>query len=214
MRILSIVVALTSALSWAQSASNESLRAAMANRVEVARNGVGLIAGISTPEGRRYVTYGRTSRNGGGDPSPETMFELGSITKVFTSLLLADMVERGEVKLDGPVAMYLPKGVLVPGRNGKQITLADLATHSSGLPRDAANLNLTQANPFATYGPAQLYDFLAQYRLTRDPGEKFEYSNLGASLLGHALTLRAGKGYEELLRTRILEPLEMKDTTT
>jgi CubicO group peptidase (beta-lactamase class C family) len=140
------------------------------------------------------------------------MFELGSITKVFTSLLLADMVDRGEVRLDDPVAMYLPKGVVLPSRNGKQITLTDLATHSSGLPRDADNLDLMQVNPLARYGPSQLYEFLARYTLSRDPGEKFGYSNLAVSLLGHALTLRAGKSYEELLRTRILEPLGMQDT--
>jgi D-alanyl-D-alanine-carboxypeptidase/D-alanyl-D-alanine-endopeptidase len=142
------------------------------------------------------------------------MFEIGSITKVFTALLLADMVERGEVKLDDPVAMYLPKGTLVPSRAGREITLEDLATHSSGLPRDATNLDLQQVNPFAGYGPTQLYEFLARYTLTRDPGERVEYSNVGATLLGHVLTLRAGKTYEQLLRTRILEPLGMKDTAT
>jgi CubicO group peptidase (beta-lactamase class C family) len=184
----------------------------MMNRVDLARNGVGLIACISGPEGRRYISYGRISRTSDDDPGPGTMFELGSITKVFTSLLLADMVDRGEVRLDDPVAMYLPKGVVLPSRNGKQITLTDLATHSSGLPRDADNLDLMQVNPLARYGPSQLYEFLARYTLSRDPGEKFGYSNLAVSLLGHALTLRAGKSYEELLRTRILEPLGMQDT--
>ena len=211
-RIVSVAFALASAVSLAQTAAEENLRAAMVNRVDVARNGIGLIAGISSPEGRRYVAYGNASKKG-GTPGPDTMFEIGSITKVFTSLLLADMVERGDVKLEDPVAMYLPKGVVVPSRNDKPITLADLATHTSGLPRDADNLDLMQVNPFATYGPAMLYEFLARYKLSSDPGEKFGYSNVGASLLGHALTLRAGKSYEELLRTRILKPLGMKDTT-
>jgi serine-type D-Ala-D-Ala carboxypeptidase/endopeptidase len=209
---VSIVFALTGAVSLAQTAPEETLRAAMVNRVDVGRNGIGLIAGISTPEGRRYVAYGHTSKTG-GTPRPDTMFEIGSITKVFTSLLLADMMERGEVKLEDPVAMYLPKGVAVPSRNDKPITLADLGTHSSGLPRDADNLDLTSLNPFASYGPAKLYEFLARYKLPRDPGEKFGYSNVGASLLGHAVTLRAGKSYEELLQTRVLEPLGMRDTT-
>lgn len=211
-RIVSVALALASALSPAQTAPDEALRAAMANRVDVAKNGMGLIAGISTPEGRRYIAYGRTSKTGDA-PGSDTIFELGSITKVFTSLLLADMVDRGEVKLDDPVAMYLPKGVIVPSHNGKSITLADLATHTSGLPRDADNLDLMQVNPFASYGEARLYEFLARYKLSRDPGEKFGYSNVGAMLLGHALTLRAGKSYEELLGTRILEPLGMNDTT-
>ena len=209
--IVSVAFALAGAVSLAQTAPEENLRAAMANRVDVAKNGIGLIAGISTPEGRRYVAYGNASKKGGA-PGPDTMFEIGSITKVFTSLLLADMVERGEVKLEDPVAMYLPKGVAVPSRNDKPISLADLATHTSGLPRDADNLDLMQVNPFATYGPDMLYEFLGRYKLSSDPGEKFGYSNVGASLLGHALTLRAGKSYEELLRTRILKPLGMNDT--
>lgn len=211
-KVVSMAVALASALSATQTAPDDALRAAMANRVDVAHNGMGLIAGISTSEGRRYVVYGRTSKTGEA-PRPDTIFEIGSITKVFTSLLLADMVERGEVKLDDPVAMYLPKGVAVPSHKGKTITLADLATHTSGLPRDADNLDLMQVNPFAGYGPAKLYDFLARWKLPRHPGEKFGYSNVGAMLLGHALTLRAGQSYEELLRTRVLKPLGMKDTT-
>jgi D-alanyl-D-alanine-carboxypeptidase/D-alanyl-D-alanine-endopeptidase len=213
MKIVCIVFALTSVVSLAQTVPEDTLRTAMVNRVDVARNGIGLIAGVSTPDGRRYVSYGRTSRPSGTAPGPDTIFEIGSITKVFTSLLLADMAERGEVKLDDPVAMYLPKHVKVPSRNDKPITLADLATHTSGLPRDADNLDLMQVNPFADYGPAKLYDFLARYKLPRDPGEKFGYSNVGASLLGHALTLRAGTSYEELLRKRILEPLGMKHTS-
>jgi CubicO group peptidase (beta-lactamase class C family) len=142
-----------------------------------------------------------------------TVFEIGSITKAFTGALLADMVARGEVKLDDPIAKYLPKTVRVPSRNGHQITLLDLATQSSGLPRLPDNLKPADVtNPYADYSVAQLYDFLSRYTLTRDPGEKYEYSNLGVGLLGHVLALRAGKSYEELLVERILNPLGMNDT--
>lgn len=142
-----------------------------------------------------------------------TVFEIGSITKAFTGALLADMVARGEVKLDDPIAKYLPKTVRVPSRNGHQITLLDLATQSSGLPRLPDNLKPADvANPYADYSVAQLYDFLSRYTLTRDPGEKYEYSNLGVGLLGHVLSLRAGKSYEDLLVERILNPLGMNDT--
>jgi CubicO group peptidase (beta-lactamase class C family) len=122
------------------------------------------------------------------------------------------MVERGELKLDEPIAKYLP-GVGVPNHGGKQITLEHLATHTSGLPRDATNLDLNQLNPFATYGPVQLFEFLSGLQLTRDPGGQFEYSNVGVSLLGYILTQRTGMAYEDLLRVRILEPLGMKNTT-
>ena len=142
-----------------------------------------------------------------------TVFEIGSITKTFTGALLAEMAKRGEVRLDDPIAKYLPSSVRVPSRNGKQITLIDLATQSSGLPRLPNNMHpATMANPYADYTVPQLYEFLSGYELTRDPGEKYEYSNVGVGLLGHVLALRAGKPFEALLRERILDPLRMTDT--
>jgi CubicO group peptidase (beta-lactamase class C family) len=120
------------------------------------------------------------------------------------------MVRRGEVKLTDPVAKLLPPEVSVPSRNGRQITLLDLATHSSGLPREATNLPSKDINkPYAGYTAARLYAFLHAYRLPRNPGAKSEYSNVGEGLLGHALALRSGKSYEELVRERILDPLHM-----
>jgi CubicO group peptidase (beta-lactamase class C family) len=142
-----------------------------------------------------------------------TLFEIGSITKTFTGSLLADMVLRGEVKLDDPVAKFLPASVHVPSRNGKQITLLDLATQSSGLPRMPNNMHPADAsNPYADYTVQQLYEFLSGYQLTRDIGTQYEYSNLGVGLLGHALALKAGKPYGQLLKARILDPLGMHDT--
>jgi CubicO group peptidase (beta-lactamase class C family) len=124
------------------------------------------------------------------------------------------MVDKGEVKLDDPVAEYLPPGTGVPERGGKQITLIDLATHTSGLPRDPTNLAPTDpANPFADYTAGQLYQFLATYQLPRDIGSKYEYSNLGAGLLGLALSRRAGMSYEALLKQRVLLPLGMDSTS-
>jgi D-alanyl-D-alanine-carboxypeptidase/D-alanyl-D-alanine-endopeptidase len=132
---------------------------------------------------------------------------------VFTSLLLSDMVQRGEVVLTDPIAKYLPAGVKVPERGGKQITLQDLATHTSGLPRMPNNFAPRDSgNPYADYTVAQLYEFLASYKLPRDIGSHYEYSNVGAGLLGHVLALRAGMDYEALVRTRICEPLAMKST--
>jgi CubicO group peptidase (beta-lactamase class C family) len=142
-----------------------------------------------------------------------TVFEIGSITKTFTTALLADMVQRGEVRLDDPVSKFLPATVHVPSRGGKEITLLDLATQSSGLPRLPNNMHpANMLNPYADYTVQQLYDFLSHYELTRDIGSQFEYSNLGVGLLGHVLALRAEKSYEALLTERILEPLGMHDT--
>jgi len=143
-----------------------------------------------------------------------TIFEVGSVTKVFTSLLLADMAQRGQVALTDPVAKYLPAGVKMPERNGRQISLEDLATHTSGLPRLPSNLSPKDAaNPYADYSVEQLYQFLSGYQLTRDIGPQYEYSNLGGGLLGHVLARRAGMDYEKVVRSRICEPLGMRSTS-
>jgi len=122
-------------------------------------------------------------------------------------------VERGEVALDDPVAKYLPPGVKMPERNGRVITLVDLATHTSGLPPLPANLNPKDpGNPYADYSVDQLYQFLSSYQLTRDIGSQYQYSNLGGGLLGHVLARRAGTDYEALVLTRICDPLGMNNT--
>jgi D-alanyl-D-alanine-carboxypeptidase/D-alanyl-D-alanine-endopeptidase len=142
-----------------------------------------------------------------------TVFEIGSVTKVFTTAVLAEMIQRGEVRLDDPISKYLPATVRVPSRNGRQITLLDLATQTSGLPRLPSNLNVTSmVNPYANYTVQQLYEFLSGHQLSRDIGSKFEYSNLGMGLLGHVLAIRAGESYETLVTERILVPLGMGDT--
>jgi CubicO group peptidase (beta-lactamase class C family) len=128
------------------------------------------------------------------------------------------MVNRKEVALDDPAAKYLPENVRMPERNGKSITLHDLSTHNSGLPRLPSNLKPKDArNPYADYSVDDLYQFLSGYTLPRDPGSdlkgsEVEYSNLGAGLLGHLLAYRAGTDYESLIGTRITRPLSMPDT--
>jgi D-alanyl-D-alanine-carboxypeptidase/D-alanyl-D-alanine-endopeptidase len=192
--------------------SDADIRAILADRIDVQHQGVGIVVGVIDPNGRRVVAYGKTAKDG-KPVDAGTVFEIGSVTKVFTSLLLADMVQRGEVALTDPVSKYLPPNVKMPERGGKKITLIDLATHTSGLPRLPSNFNPKDpANPYADYTVAQLYEFLATVQLTRDIGSTYEYSNLGGGLLGHALARRAGTDYETLVRTRILEPLAMTNT--
>ena len=142
----------------------------------------------------------------------DSIFEIGSLTKVFTGVLLADMAARGEVALDDPLQRYLPEGVHVPGPAWRPITLRDMATHTSALPRDPSNLGNTP-RAYASYTTEDLYAFLAGYALPRDPGSRDEYSNLFA-LAGHALAHRAGRPYDALLRERVLAPLALHATGT
>ena len=176
----------------------------------------GIVLGLLEPDGRRRViAYGDA---GAGAPplSSKTAFEIGSITKTFVNTILADMVRRGDVSLDDPVAKFLPAGVTVPSRNGRQITLLDLATHTSGLPRSLTGFGYEppdRSNPYADYQAEHLYAFLSSYELERAVGAEFVYSNVGAGLLGHALARAAGaETVGELIRQRITGPLGMEMT--
>jgi CubicO group peptidase (beta-lactamase class C family) len=192
---------------------DSDIRRILASRIDKYRQSVGIVVGVIEPKGRRIVAYGALDQGNAQPLNGDTVFEIGSITKVFTSLLLADMVQRGEVALDDPVGKYLPAEVKVPQRNGRQITLQDLATHTSGLPEDPSNINPRDpANPLADYSADRLYAFLSSYTLERDIGSRYEYSNLGAALLGQALARHAGMDYEALVEARISKPLGMSRT--
>ena len=195
-------------------AASDEIHGFLVNRVDEGKRAVGIAVGVIDASGPQVTTYGKLAKDRPDAIDGDTIFEIGSTTKVFTSLLLADMIERGEVKPDTPVADLLPAKVKVPERNGKKITLLDLSMQISGLPRMPNNMAPKDlGNIYADYTPAKLYEFLANYSLPRDIGTKYEYSNLGAGLLGHALARKAGLSYEQLVRKRILEPLGMSDTT-
>ncbi len=201
---------LSAATACAQAPGDEAIRSILQDRVD-SKRATGLVAGVLDGDAKRVIAAGVS---GTGRPlDGDTVFEIGSITKVFTASLLSDMVRRGEVKLDDPISKYLPATVRAPSRNGRQITLLDLATQSSGLPRLPDNLSPRDTtNPYADYTVEKLYEFLSRYELPRDVGSKYEYSNLGVGLLGHLLARKAGTTYEELLTKRILTPLQMGDT--
>jgi serine-type D-Ala-D-Ala carboxypeptidase/endopeptidase len=193
--------------------SDSDIRQILLNRIDKEKQSVGIVVGVIDGNGRRVVSYGSLEKGDKRRLDGDTLFEIGSITKVFTSLLLAEMAQRGEVKLDDPIAKYVPSGAKIPQRVDKQITLVDLATHTAGLPRMPANFRPRDpANPYLDYTDEQLYTFLSSYELIRDVGVKFEYSNLGFGLLGQGLARRAGGDYEMLVETRICEPLGMKST--
>ena len=190
------------------------IRNILATRVGAENQGIGIVVGVIEPKGRRVIAYGSLAKDDKRPLNGDTIFEIGSMTKVFTSLILMDMAQKGEVAVTDPISKYLPASVKVPERNGKKITLQDLATQSSGLPRMPDNFKpKDELNPYADYTPEKLYEFLSGYTLTRDIGAQFEYSNLGVGLLGQVLSLRAGMDYESLVKARVLGPLEMKSTS-
>ena len=182
---------------------------------ELVDNGyaVGIVVGVLDSNDTEFYDYGTLAYNSNQTVNENTIFEIGSITKVFTTLILADMVVRGELSLDDPIEEYLPD-VKVPARNGKKITLKDLTTHTSGLPRMPDNFAPEDwSNPYVDYTVKNLYEFLSNYTLTRDIGAQFEYSNLGMGLLGHILALRSDTTFEELVKSRICDELGLEDTT-
>ncbi|WP_052391510.1 serine hydrolase domain-containing protein [Streptomyces sp. NRRL B-24484] len=150
-------------------------------------------------------------------PGPDTLFEIGSVTKVFTALVLARTVLAGDAALDEPLADLLP-GSTVPERDGRRITLQQLATHTSGLPRLprgmllTALLTLRSADPYVGCTADRLLAGLARTRLRSVPGQTYHYSNLGAGLLGLALARRAGTDYATLVRREVCRPLGLADT--
>ncbi len=194
-------------------AVDDEIKSILQQRIDYGKKSVGIVVGLIDEKGARVISFGKPSLDGKQTLDGNSVFEIGSVTKVFTATLLADMVERGEVSLSDPISKYLPKTVKTPTRDGKEITLLDLATQTSGLPRLPTNFKPKDAqNPYADYSVDQLYTFLSSYTLTRAIGEKYEYSNVGVGLLGHILALRAGSDYETLVRKRICQPLKMDDT--
>lgn len=144
-------------------------------------------------------------------PSPDTVYEIGSITKVFTGILLAELAREGRLALEDPLRKHLPDGVAPP--EGGEVKLVHLATHSSGLPRMPGNFGPKDGgDPYADYDEALLFAFLSECDLKSTPGERYEYSNLGAGLLGTLLARNAGADYETVLRQRVLAPLRLHDT--
>ncbi|MFJ8826659.1 serine hydrolase domain-containing protein [Streptomyces sp. NPDC102467] len=169
-------------------------------------------------DGRRaLIVDGTTEHHGDVPVDAATRFELGSVTKTFTALLLAEQAARGELRHHDPVLRHLPPGTRPPP-GGTAISLTHLATHTSGLPRLPPGLVRTAiphlfTNPYAAFTPADTLRALSRARLRFRPGTRMRYSNFGVGILGHALSGAAGvQDYESLLNDRILRPLGLHDT--
>jgi CubicO group peptidase (beta-lactamase class C family) len=173
-----------------------------------------IVIGFVDPNGTRIFSFGNISKANNIPVNENTLFDIGSITKTFTTLLLADMAKQGIVNLNDPIEKYLPANVKVPQYNGVKITLEDLASHTSGLPEWPSNIwlnnNVGVFNP--NYNETMLYQGLSNTTLTREPGSQSQYSSFGIGLLAHILSVKAGLPYEQLVKHRILDVLGMNDT--
>jgi serine-type D-Ala-D-Ala carboxypeptidase/endopeptidase len=172
-----------------------------------------IIVGVVDANGRHIVSAGIKSDNNPTAPDGNTIYELGSIGKLFTTLIMAEMSLKGQLNYNDPVSKYLPKRVKIPNRNGKEISLLHLATHRSGLPRMPYNLDPKNPdNPTADYTIEQLYECVSKIELSRDIDSRWQYSNIGYGLLGQALILASGKDFETLAKQIITGPLNMTST--
>jgi len=192
--------------------SNDDVRAALEQRFKGDRTGACIAAGV-IDDGTIATAYYCADPNSQRPYDEHTAFEIGSVTKTMTAALLAEFIARGEVSLGDPIAKLLPPGTPVPSFNGREITIADIVTHTSGLPAVPATYRPPDINnPYAGASERDLLDALAATRLTREPGSKWEYSNFAVILLSYALAKRSGNDYETLLRERLLLPLGMNET--
>jgi D-alanyl-D-alanine-carboxypeptidase/D-alanyl-D-alanine-endopeptidase len=192
--------------------ADSTIRAMLQSRVSGKLAAGFSVALVDSTGATRIISAGTGAS--GAPIDARTVFEIGSITKTFTGAALSSLVADGTVRLEQPVSELLPAGTVIPSRNGKVITLLDLATQRSGLPGMPTNFAPKDGrNPYADYTGERMLAFLASHQLTRDPGERYEYSNLGLGLLGYALASKTGQSYESLVRSRVLRPLGMTETS-
>ena len=167
---------------------------------------------IIDENGIQYFNFGKTSEKG-KEVDEHTIYEIGSISKVFTAILLAQQVLDGDLKLDDKINDYLPAEVKVPVMGKQEITFGNLSDHTSGLPRMPDNFTPANPNnPFADYTVDKMYEFISNYQPVRDVGEDYEYSNLAQGLLGHLLAENKNTTYENLMIQTIARPLGMNET--
>jgi CubicO group peptidase (beta-lactamase class C family) len=208
------------------------IKALINDLIDKNKTNAAIAIGFVDPNGTQFYGHGKISNASNATVDQNTVFSIGSNTKVFTTVLLADMVNKGLIKLDDPIEKYLPSNVTVPQYNGHKITIEDLATHTSGLPefpdnycpsfdpaktaavQDSVQYRKNLMNCAKNYTFDQLYQGLSSTTLSREPGSKVEYSTFGTGLLGHILTLKSNmSSYDELLAHNILNVLGMNDTS-
>jgi serine-type D-Ala-D-Ala carboxypeptidase/endopeptidase len=206
-QVLTPLFILTSLLNLAQSVE-EKIR----QRVDCQET-PGIVVGIFDNGQTTYYAFGVADQKTGERVTSATLFEIGSITKVFTTEMAAILSLQGKINFQEKAQKYLPSNMALPDKNGKSITIEHLAMAHTGLPRMPKNFSPADPeNPYIDYREDELTAFISQCELSREPGSLYEYSNLGMGLLGYLITRVEKKPYSELVRNLILEPLKMQST--
>ena len=191
-------------------AIKKQLDALIQPQIEADQN-VGIVVGVLKEGKGDIFYYGKTALSSNKAPSKSTIYEIGSITKVFTGLLLAQLELDGKVQLTQTLEQFIPE---LKGKDAGKITLRQLVTHTSGLGFRPVNLEIKDYNnPYAQYSEKDLIKGLVEYQ--EQPGTLgvFQYSSWGHGVLGYVLGKISKKPYEELLKEKIITPLKLKDTT-
>src|SRR4051812_44174133 len=211
--LLPVFVTASALSSQAAGRSPEEMKQLLRECVDDQKRAPGIVVGVIDQHGTNVYAHGVCERGKTNEVNGDTLFEIGSITKVFTTTLLQLMVDDGEVRLEDPISKYLPASVKTPKQGKREITLLDLAMHTSGLPSLPDNIAPKDGDdPWADYTVEQMYECLRKTKLLHRIGSKVDYSNFGMGLLGHILALRAGTNYQALVISRICEPLGMNST--
>jgi serine-type D-Ala-D-Ala carboxypeptidase/endopeptidase len=173
-----------------------------------------VVVGISVNGKTEIYGFGRgTTGSPKTPPTADSLFEIGSITKIYTAMLVADAERKALLKLDDPLSDFLPPGITAPTRDGEVITLKQLLNHTSGLPSLPKSVVAESENPYANYNETMLYNDLNTSTLESEPGEVQAYSNFGAGLAGFVVGKKLGRGYAAELADRVLVPLGLRSTS-
>lgn len=161
----------------------------------------------------RLIGFKKVGREYQKIDNANSVFDIGSVSKVFTSLLFVQAVSDGKLQVDGLLRDQFDFPIADPEEN--PITLGQLSNHTSGMPRLPPNINMADfSNPYKNYNEELLIEYLkGDLGLEREPGTRYSYSNLGSGLLGYIVSRAYGKSYNELLKEHIFGPLEMNSST-
>ncbi|MBG6132868.1 CubicO group peptidase (beta-lactamase class C family) [Aquimarina sp. EL_43] len=172
---------------------------------------LGTVIGIVDKTGTHYYGFGQMSLSDTNTPDENSFFEIASITKPFTTALLADLELKKEINIHDPIEIYLPVFKKVLANSTRKISLENLVTHTSGLPRNPSNTTTSDSNRYKDYSVDDLNEFLSSYKIDSKTSS-YLYSNLAYLVLEHAIETKMKTSYESLINDRITTVLNMKDT--